>query len=622
MPMSVIMLEKSDQKLFYTNEATKKLMLLNGFEDPQKLMAKLKNREEEASLIEVVERHAKENLKCLVMEDFVLQNKENEEIQTAYVFQKAVLNTELINVFLFESTKKMLSIQSKVLSKYKNALLCATSHDLNTPMNGVLQILEQMPDAIVEGRNLKSIALFSAKLLAAKLSDFLDYSRNELGILKINSSVFSPLEMLLDLQKLFGNETINHGVRFILDLPKNADTKDEELVVTGDEKRIKRILITFLINAFKYTTKGYVILRLVLKQNPKQTKWDITFEVEDSGKGMGSHQCLELFKVKSHKPEFGKEDEQDNTQMAGVNLAIAQMLAFAMKGEIKVKSILGMGSTFSFHLYQVGERKKKSSLPPIGSSNSLCPAKPHKKKSSEKRIDDRIYKYSEFLQDFDDSEIDIFESESVHTVNDTQCEKLNHMQSKIELDKFWDVMKSSPKTITKRDESKILLSAKKKTELKRKQTIPFQRDLKYLVVIVDDNNINRYGLKMMLLNTARTVELEDGKKALDFVKNYYTNPKDNKGILKLILMDINMPVMDGNVATKKIRHFFKKRNLIQIPIIAVTACADIDPEEYNKQGFNEVYSKPVNKQTIEILLERYVNCKSIQQKYLDAVQLE
>ena len=128
MPMAVIMLEKADQKLFYSNEAAKTLMIANGIADPQKFMAQLKNREEAICLTEVVEKHAKGNLKGLIMEDFVLQHEKEEEIQTAYIFQKAILQTELINVFLFESTKKMLSIQSKVLSKYKNALLCATSH--------------------------------------------------------------------------------------------------------------------------------------------------------------------------------------------------------------------------------------------------------------------------------------------------------------------------------------------------------------------------------------------------------------------------------------------------------------------------------------------------------------
>ena len=453
--------------------------------------------------------------------------------------------------------------------------------DLNTPMNGVLQLLEQMPDTVIEGKNLKNIALFSANLLSAKLSDFLDYSRNELGILKLNTSTFSPLDLLFELQKLFGNGSVSHSVRFILDLPKNIDTEEEDLIAQGDEKRIKRILITLLINAFKYTTKGYVILRLLLNQPAKNAKWDVLFEVEDSGKGMDPHQCLGLFKVKSNKLVLGNEEVKDNTQMAGVNLTIAQMLAKTMKGEIKVKSVLGMGSTFSFHLYQIAERNKKSHILPNGSSTHMCPPK-HHRKSSEIKMDDRVYKYSAFTQ-FQNDEIDFIEPESEHSVNNTQCEKLNHLQSKVELDNYWDTMRFSPRNSTVRKNSNSLHVEKNSKELMRKQTIPFQRDLKDLVIIVDDNHINRYGLKMMLLNKTRTVELEDGRKALDFVKNYYRKPEGNRGILKLILMDINMPVMDGNIATQKIRKFLKKKKLEQVPIVAVTACSDIDPEEYNRQ---------------------------------------
>ena len=223
-------------------------------------------------------------------------------------------------------------------NKLKSEFLATMSHELRTPMNGVLgmaQILENT-NLDEKQKQLVDILLASGNSLLSIISDILDISRIESGLLEIHNTDYDPKALVKDalasvsgiaLQK---NLTLTHEIRGEL---SNS--------YEGDELRIRQVLINFLGNALKFTESG--VVKLLLKSEPQG---GLEFYVIDSGPGIADEKQNEIFKP------FTQADGSITRKHGGtgLGLSISKDLVTLMGGSLGVKSVLGKGSVFWFKL--------------------------------------------------------------------------------------------------------------------------------------------------------------------------------------------------------------------------------------------------------------------------------
>jgi PAS domain S-box-containing protein len=237
---------------------------------------------------------------------------------------------ELINKTLIERTE-----QAEAANKAKGAFLANMSHEIRTPMNaimGLLQLVEETSLTPLQHDYIGKIG-GAAEVLLNVLNDILDISRIEANKLELNPSRFNLDELLHKSMDLFSYRAEEKGIRIFC-------TKDEHCPssLLGDRLRMAQVLNNLLSNAIKFTEKGHIHLQVSTSKNKQQ----LEFCVKDSGIGMTTEQCEQLFKP------FCQVDDSPSRRYggAGLGLSICKQLTDLMNGNIWVESKLGQGSSF------------------------------------------------------------------------------------------------------------------------------------------------------------------------------------------------------------------------------------------------------------------------------------
>jgi signal transduction histidine kinase len=222
----------------------------------------------------------------------------------------------------------------------KSQFLATMSHEIRTPMNGVLGALELLrhSDLSTSQRQLVRTAASSGESLMAILNDVLDHSKIEAGKLRLASSPMSLHQIAASVVALFRANASSK--QLALDLELQEDVAEW---VIGDAQRLKQVLLNLVGNAIKFTERGGVTLRL----SPLPAgdgRAAVAFEVRDTGIGIASESLNTLFEP------FSQVDGARRRGGTGLGLAISQRIVEAMGGHIEVRSALGRGSRFRFHL--------------------------------------------------------------------------------------------------------------------------------------------------------------------------------------------------------------------------------------------------------------------------------
>jgi len=489
-----------------------------------------------------------------------------------------------------ETLKKM-----KELNEYKDKALAMVSHDLRTPLNGIIGMIKVIEQRIEDKEVLKY--LNACRSLAAVqlniVNTYLDASSMEKKKLKLVPREFNLKEFLEDLHILYGLLCKQKHLQFKIaageKLPKKLKT---------DKNRLRQILINLLSNSLKFTITGHITLHIKTdEENPDL----IYFGIEDTGLGIKEEDQKKLFHAFSTIDNPGSI----NPYGVGLGLIISNQLVHLLnpitKSTIKVESEYGKGSTFSFKVAKYIESPREE------------------KKSDDESLDDSLLNES---VDDDDNII------PVSTPNDLDSSKMNVSTFQINSSKFFSLKSydHSPKSTTsllaespylgsvfrggkqiislteKSEYIKDLISKphfatersfKSKYVKKVSKFAPKEEEdtTKPSILVIDDNAFN-------LLVTTKVLEStgyipKTCSHGLEGINELIEKAKDNH-FYKAVLMDCDMPGMDGFEVTLKIKELINQNQIPPVPIIALTAYNDDQTKEKCKNsGMAAVLTKPL-----------------------------
>jgi signal transduction histidine kinase len=227
-------------------------------------------------------------------------------------------------------------------NKAKNAFLLNISHEVRTPLNGIIGTASLIANTELNPKQERFIQIIekSGKLLLKIINDILDMSTIESGNLKLNRSEENLHQLITSTIFLFTEKANKKGIELILDYPRlSAD------LIYIDSVRFKQVLTNLIGNAMKFTNNGYVFVKVRIKPLNPDTGL-LTVSVEDTGIGIDK---------KEHSHVFGNFNKVDQTYTkshggSGLGLSISKQLTEAMGGRLKVRSSAGEGSSFDLHL--------------------------------------------------------------------------------------------------------------------------------------------------------------------------------------------------------------------------------------------------------------------------------
>ncbi|MEM7654893.1 MAG: response regulator [Bacteroidota bacterium] len=520
------------------------------------------------------------------------------------------------------------NVEAQAAALAKAQFLSTMSHEIRTPMNAVIGMTSLLMDTELseEQRGFVDTVRLSGENLLSIINDILDFSKIEAGKMELEAHPFQVIQSVEDSLDLLSGKATEKG----LELMYFVDP-DVPQVIESDITRLRQVLVNLINNAIKFTDQGEIFVRAVSK-GLDLGKHQIEFEVRDTGIGIPPDRLNRLFQ------SFSQVDATTTRKYGGtgLGLAISKRLVEMMGGTIWVESEAGTGSSFFFTI-QAPEAFDVDLPVPNEVPKELIGGKilvvddnrtnlqileaQTRKWGFEPILANSAFEADQVLDRMDDIQLMILDCQMPQKDGLTFAREVRQKKSKTELPilmltslglslsqhdrPFIDSYLHKP-TKTSQLERKVLDLLMKNERVAKAKLSTNEEDLLRFaglsLLVVEDNLINQKVAVRMLKKLGLEADVaSDGRQAIEALE---------KQSYDLLLMDMQMPVMDGISATREIR---SRREALGDPIIiAMTANAFKDDKEAClAAGMNDYLSKPVRKEDLKEKLAEWFQPKAM-----------